>query len=130
MKASGLSVEIAYFGRAHRNEFTWLYAPRRQSSDEAKRRIFPRFVGQLERTPMYPNGRSRVQIKHDLDCLFGIGMLSRHEPARIIGADRKQGEIDSTETYPQIAKNRAGAIARIPCEIDQPTGGTKHEATP
>jgi hypothetical protein len=36
----------------------------------------------------------RIEVAHDPDRIFRVGMLGGHEPARIVGADRKQSQID------------------------------------
>ena len=55
------------------------------------------------------------------ECLHRLGrihVLIAHEPARLIGADRQQSELERAVTFACFAKRAAIAIAGIGNEID------------
>src|SRR3546814_10282631 len=84
--------------------------PRRQSFRKAPLGIHPALVGQLEGAPVHAESRFCPDIEHDPDRFFGVAMLRRHEPARIIGPDRQDREIDRPEARADIAEDIARAI--------------------
>ena len=59
-----------------------------------------------------------------------IHVLVAHEPARLIGADRQDGEAERAVALARLAEPRAVAIAQIGHVIDAAGGRFDHEARP
>src|SRR3546814_17572976 len=93
--------------------------PRRQSFRKAPLGIHPALVGQLEGAPVHAESRFCHDIEHDPDRFFGVAMLRRHEPARIIGTARQDREIDRPDARADIAEDIARAIAGVARTLDR-----------
>ena len=61
---------------------------------------------QLERAEMHADALGRLEIQVRLHGLRRIHVNGLHEPARLVGADRQQRQIDRTEPLPDIAEER------------------------
>src|SRR3546814_6196844 len=79
--------------------------------------------------PVHAESRFCPDIEHDPDRFFGVAMLRRHEPARIICPDRQDREIDRPEARADIAEDIARAIAGVARKIDPLAGGRSDKHT-
>src|SRR5271166_6637762 len=77
------------------------------------------FIAQMERPPMRAERLHGAAITHDLHRLAWIDVLPSHEPARLIGANRKDRDGGRAKFFAQRAKETSVAIAGVPCEIDE-----------
>src|SRR5580704_10846462 len=94
-----------------------------------ERRI-DRFVGKLERAVMVRERLIGAAIDKGLHRLRRIHVLVAHEPARLIGADRQNGELERPVALAGAAKQPAGAVAGIADEIDFSEWRVDHERRP
>src|SRR5580692_10834708 len=74
-----------------------------------ERRI-DRFVGELERAVMVRERQLGAAIDKGLHRLHRIHVLVAHKPARLVGADRQDGELERPMTRTGAAKQPAGAV--------------------
>src|SRR5437879_4771207 len=79
---------------------------------ERAQRFVDALGGQLEGAEMHADAFGRLEIHVRLHRLRRIHVNDLHEPPRLVGADREQGQIDRTEPLPDVAEEwRIRAIA-------------------
>jgi hypothetical protein len=72
----------------------------------------------------------RAAIDESLHRLGGIDVLVAHEPARLVGPDRQNGELELPVTLSRAPKMAAVAVGGIRDAIDAPAGCLDHERRP
>src|SRR3989442_444713 len=76
---------------------------------------------------MHRDTLARAEIEVRLHGLRRIHVDVPHEPARLVGADREEGEIERAQPCRDFPPGRA--IARVPSETD-PTPGARTRRGP
>src|SRR5690606_18015513 len=64
-------------------------------------RLLDAFVGELERAPVMAGHMGGVAGEHAFHRLLRVLVLPLHEPARLIGAERKIGEAETAVLFPR-----------------------------
>ncbi len=80
-------------GRKARKRSAGIPATAQRVGERDKRRI-DRFVGELERAVMVSERELGAAIDERLHRLGRVHVLIAHEPARLVGADRQDGELE------------------------------------
>ncbi len=92
------------------------------------RRIVDAFIGQLEGAEMVADAEGCTAQAEAFDRLFRVLMLRLHEPARLIGADRHDGDADVTVFRPDFAVVLALGIAGVTDMVDLAARGFDDKA--
>ena len=66
----------------------------------------------------------------DADGLLRVDVLRAHEPSRLVGADREDGETRAAEPLERLAENTAVAEAGIADVVGRPAWRRDHEGGP
>src|SRR5262245_53135357 len=103
------------------------------SLPEAGRRLLDRFVGQTECSPVHgqagwPGWCAVDQRSVCGNRVFGIQVHVTHEPARLVGADRKHDEIECAQACADFSESRMQR--RVPREEDTDAVSLYHPAAP
>src|SRR6202023_1652646 len=89
-----------------------------QGLGKREERRIDRLVGELERAVMVRERQLRAAIAIGLHRLRRIHVLVAHEPARLVGADRQDGELERPVALAGAPKHAAGAVAGIGDHVD------------
>jgi len=100
----------------------------RRACSSAITRIIDPFRRQLKRSKVHADALGRVEIEVRLQRLGWIHVNRRHEPARLVGADRKQRQIAWAEPLPNLAEERAERT--VACEEKARVIDREHESAP
>ena len=84
--------------------------------------------GQLERAEVHADALGPSEIDVRLHRLLRIHVHGLHEPARLVGADGHQGQVERTEPPADVAEERA--IRGVAGEVDPRAGRLDHESAP
>ena len=95
---------------------------------EIRDRVVEPLVRELERPEVHRDADARLKIEVDANRLLGVHVDGRHEPARLVGANRDQREIDRAQ--PGADLGEVAAVARITREIDRLPSDPDAEASP
>src|SRR5512144_2615450 len=95
---------------------------------EIPHRLVDALRGQLDGAVMHADAADRLEINVSLHRFGGIHVHRLHEPARLVGANRQQREIDRSESPANIRKERR--VGRIACEIQAEAADADHESAP
>ena len=86
-------------------------------------RLIERFVGELEGPPMdahhdrpLSGGALRVQVAEGAHRFLRVHVHDAHEPARVVGADRHQRDVEGTVARADLGE--VGVIAAVAGEVD------------
>jgi len=84
-------------------------------------------IGQLKTTEVRPDGKPGLQVQVRTDRVIRIHVLIAHEPARLIGTDGQQGEVNGSMTLANGLEVRGvPGVPRkehLPCaHVRQPRG--------
>src|SRR5580700_10482167 len=101
-----------------------------QAVGKRDERRIDRFVGELERAVMVRERQLGAAITIGLHRLRRIHVLVAHEPARLVGADRQDGELERSVMLAGAAKQPAGVVAGIADEVDFSDRRVDHERRP
>src|SRR5208283_2268787 len=82
----------------------------------AKRR-FPTLVRELKGPPVNPDAAPGAGVAMSADGLGGIHVHAAHEPARLVGADRQQGELGFDKSAADLAE-QSGVVGGVAGVID------------
>jgi hypothetical protein len=98
---------------------------------EVARRLVERLVGELERAPVDAERRARAQVAVREHRLVRVHVLELHEPARLVGADRQQGEVEAAARGEARARvGEVGRVAGVAGEVDVEAGREQRVAAP
>ena len=95
---------------------------------EIRDRVVEPLVRELERAEVHRDADARLEIEVDANRLLGVHVDGRHEPARLVGANRDQREIDRAQ--PGADLGEVAAVARITREVDRLPSDSDAEASP
>ena len=93
--------------RQHAENASSAHALRGALFGELARRLVERFVGQLEGAPVHADRALRAEVEVDAHRLGRIDVLLLHEPARLVGADRNQRDVEAAAGRGGLARREA-----------------------
>src|SRR5262245_10691887 len=93
--SANLPRDVPDLARQHRPESTGCYVVPFDGFEKLGARLLDGLIGKLESAPMAAGGKSGVGKDHGADRLIRVLVLPLHEPARLIGADRQNGEAEA-----------------------------------
>ncbi len=76
-------------------------------------RLVDRLVGELERAPVVAGGKGGIAELHAFHRFVRVLVLRLHEPARLVGADRQDGEAEAAMLFGHRAIVAAAVKAGI-----------------
>ena len=103
---------------------------RGDSTGQVDCRLLEALVRQLECSPMTTQSGPGVEKLKRLHSFFRIQVLVFHEPARRIGADRKQGQVYPSCVQCRLFEGAAIAKAGVASEVDDVVTEAECEGAP
>src|SRR2546426_12576811 len=85
---------------------------------ERRARRVDRLIGELERAVMVRERELGAAFDERLHRLLRVHVLVAHEPARLVGADRQDGEAERAVERTGFAETEPGAVAGIGNVVD------------
>lgn len=62
---------------------------------------------------MDTHGAFAAGVEEDVDAVEGVGVHGRHDPARVVGADGDEAEVEGTAEGPDLRKGRAVRVGVV-----------------
>ena len=121
-------LESHRFAKLQRSELGPWHAAGAARLIQRAERLVQTFSRELEGAKVHPDAHRDLEIDVRLHRLGRIHVNRLHEPARLVGANWQECQIDCAERAANLVKETS--VARVACEVDPAISGREQESAP